>query len=81
VREFIEGPEARSQLPDAEKSLINEMCNVSVQVPIILNNKGGGVQCLLSVCLTVCMQDWSRTVGIFGQNFLGQYHTIWGQTN
>jgi len=31
VRESIDGPEAGSQLlDDAEKSLINEMCNVSL---------------------------------------------------
>ena len=54
MREFIEGPEARSQLPDAEKSLINEMCNVSVQVPIILNNKGGG-GAVLAVCMSDCL--------------------------
>jgi len=37
VRESIEGPEAGSQLlDDAEKSLINEMCNVSLPLIVYL---------------------------------------------
>jgi len=38
VRESVEGVDVGSQLlDDAEKSLINEMCNVSVPVLIYLN--------------------------------------------
>ena len=38
MRESIEGPDVESQLQDvAEKSLINEMCNVSIPVLVYLN--------------------------------------------